>query len=190
MGWFEEQIEQRKKASDDAFEEAFYIFKEKLSITDGMKDKILIVNGDDKYLKRLDSFKCGICSNNDLIAYNIESFIDKISFNIYLDKEYKIVFNNPGVHFVNDILLAIKACLRPLLCNNSFFTIWQFFSLTAVSEYPKFSFQFFNTLLFDKIIFRRRLKSQLSLGGPKTIYHIHQTLQVFAQYDGGVYLRV
>ena len=84
------------------------IFKEKTSILDESK---LIVNGDDKYLKRLNSFKCGTSTNNDLIAYNIESFIDKVTFNIFLDKKYKIVFNNPGIHFVNDILLAIKVCL-------------------------------------------------------------------------------
>ena len=42
------------------------IFKEKISILDGMKDGNLIVNGDDKYLKRLCSFKCGLNKNNDL----------------------------------------------------------------------------------------------------------------------------
>ena len=84
------------------------IFREKISILDGMNSKKLIVNGDDKYLRRLECYKCGKNRNNDLKAYNIESYIDYISFNIYLDKEYKVVFNNPGVHFVNNILLAIK----------------------------------------------------------------------------------
>ena len=37
--------------------------------------------------------------------------MDYIEFNIYLDKEYKIIFNNPGIHFINDILLAIKVAL-------------------------------------------------------------------------------
>jgi len=87
------------------------IFKEKRSIIDGIKDKKLIVNGDDKYLKRLKQYKCGKNSNNDLIAYNIYENEEYISFCIYLDKEYKITFNNPGTHFINDVLLAIKVCL-------------------------------------------------------------------------------
>ena len=87
------------------------IFKEKTSIQDGMKENNLIVNGDDKYLKKLDCFKCGINKNNDLKAYNIKEYIDHIEFNLYLDKEYKIIFNNPGIHFINNILLVIKVAL-------------------------------------------------------------------------------
>lgn len=87
------------------------IFREKLSIRDGMNEKNLIINGDDKYLKKLKYYKCGLNKNNDLIAYNIYEDKDYITFNINLDKEYKIVFNNPGRHFINDILLAIKVCL-------------------------------------------------------------------------------
>lgn len=87
------------------------IFKEKYSVKDGMINENIIVNGDDRYLKKIKCYKCGIKKRNDLIAYDIEDNMDNISFKIYLDKEYKIVFNNPGVHFVNDILLAIKVCL-------------------------------------------------------------------------------
>lgn len=87
------------------------IFKEKKSILDGIRDKKLILNGDDRYLKKLKQYKCGRNSNNDLIAYNIYENEDYISFCIYLDKEYEITFNNPGIHFINDILLAIKVCL-------------------------------------------------------------------------------
>ncbi len=87
------------------------IFKEKTSIVDGMKTNNLIVNGDDKYLKKLKCYKCGINDNNDLVAYNINAQKDYVEFYIFLDKEYKIVFNNPGKHFINDILLAIKVCL-------------------------------------------------------------------------------
>lgn len=87
------------------------IFKEKYSIIDGMDSKDLIINGDDKYLKKLKYYKCGIKKGNNLIAYNVEEGLEYVSFNIYLDKEYKIVFNNPGIHFVNDILLAIKVSL-------------------------------------------------------------------------------
>jgi len=87
------------------------IFKEKLSVIDGMKDKKLILNGDDKYLKKIFGYKCGLNKNNDLKAYNIKEHIDYITFNIYLDKEYEIIFNNPGKQFITDILLVIKCCL-------------------------------------------------------------------------------
>ena len=87
------------------------IFKEKLSIIDGMKDKKLILNGDDKYLRKVYGYKCGLSKTNELKAYNIKEYIDHITFNIYLDKEYEIVFNNPGKHFIIDILLVIKCCL-------------------------------------------------------------------------------
>ena len=83
------------------------IFKEKLSI----KNRKLIVNGDDKYLKKTKSFKCGLNKNNDLKCTIIEDSIDRVVFSIYLNKEYKIVFNNPGIHFITNILLAIKVCL-------------------------------------------------------------------------------
>jgi len=87
------------------------IFKEKLSIIDGMNNKNLIVNGDDKYLKKLKYFKCGLNKNNNLKAYNIKGYKDHITFNIYLGKEYKVIFNNPGLHFINDILLVIKCAM-------------------------------------------------------------------------------
>ena len=87
------------------------IFKEKISILDGIKDKKLIINGDDKYLNKLNYFKCGLNKNNNLIAYNIYEDKEYITFNIYLDKEYKVIFNNPGRHFINNILLVIKLCL-------------------------------------------------------------------------------
>lgn len=87
------------------------IFKEKLSIIDGMNNTQVIVNGDDKYLEKLNYCKCGLNKNNDLTAYNIYEDLEYISFNIFVDKEYNVIFNNPGKHFINDILLAIKVCL-------------------------------------------------------------------------------
>lgn len=87
------------------------IYQAKLEIRDGLSGD-LIVNGDDKYLKKIKkSYKCGRNYNNDLIAYNIYHNEEFIEFNIYLDKEYRVKFNNPGVHFINDILIAIKVCL-------------------------------------------------------------------------------
>ena len=87
------------------------IFKEKTSILNGMNSNNLIINGDDKYLGKLEFYKCGEKENNNLIAYNVYEDINFITFSIYLDKEYKIKFNNPGKHFITDILLAIKVCL-------------------------------------------------------------------------------
>lgn len=87
------------------------IFKEKISILDGMKEKKLIVNGDDKYLKKLNYYKCGINYGNNLVAYNIRSDYNKLNFNIHIDSEYKVEFNYPIMHFINDILLAIKTAL-------------------------------------------------------------------------------
>ena len=87
------------------------IFKEKISILDGMKEKKLIVNGDDKYLKKLNYYKCGINYGNNLVAYNIRSDYNKLNFNIHIDSEYEVEFNYPIMHFINDILLAIKTAL-------------------------------------------------------------------------------
>ena len=87
------------------------IYKEKLSIINGMDKVNLIVNGDDKYLRKINCYKCGINKNNNFKAYNIREYSDKICFNIFIDKEYEVIFNNPGRHFINNILLAIKVCL-------------------------------------------------------------------------------
>jgi len=87
------------------------IFKEKISIRDNMDTSNIIINGDDKYLRKLKYYKCGINLDNDLIAYNICEDINFISFNIFIDKEYKVIFNNPGKHFINNILLVIKVCM-------------------------------------------------------------------------------
>ena len=87
------------------------IFKAKMELTNYLKGD-LIVNGDDKYLKKVKhSFKCGRNYDNDLIAYNIYHNQDLIEFSIFLDKEYRIRFNNPSLHFINNILIAIKTCL-------------------------------------------------------------------------------
>ena len=87
------------------------IFKEKYSIIDGMKIPRLIVNGDSKYLKDLKKYKCGIKLYNDLVAYNIKTYNNYLEFNIFIEKEYTVRFNNPCKHFVNDVLLVIKTSL-------------------------------------------------------------------------------
>lgn len=87
------------------------IFKEKYSIIDGMNIPRLIVNGDSKYLCNIKKYKCGIKSYNDLFAYNINIYEDYLTFNIFIDKEYKIKLNTPCKHFINDALLALKASI-------------------------------------------------------------------------------
>lgn len=93
------------------FNDTKTIFKEKYSIIDGMKIPRLIVNGDSKYLNKLNKYKCGIKLNNDLVAYNINTYDTYLTFNIFIEKEYLVRFNNPCRHFINDILLVIKASL-------------------------------------------------------------------------------
>lgn len=88
------------------------IFKAKLEIKEGLTGD-LIVNGDDRYLKSIkNSYKCGRGYNNDLIAYNIYHNNEMVEFSVFLDKEYRIRFNNPSVHLISAILIAIKTCLN------------------------------------------------------------------------------
>ncbi len=84
------------------------IYKAKMEILKGMNNNNLIVCGDNKYYKKSNYFKCGINKNNDLIAYDIKSDLERLEFKIKLDKEYNIVFNNIGLQFVNDVLYSIK----------------------------------------------------------------------------------
>ncbi|MBR2840701.1 MAG: UDP-N-acetylmuramoyl-tripeptide--D-alanyl-D-alanine ligase, partial [Bacilli bacterium] len=52
------------------------IFKAKLEILDGMKDKILFINGDDEYLKTImidKLYKSGFNKDNDLIGYDLKT---------------------------------------------------------------------------------------------------------------------
>ena len=84
------------------------IYKAKMEILKGMNSNNLIVCGDNKYFKNTKYFKCGINKNNDLIAYNIKSDLEKLEFKINLDKEYNILFNNIGKQFIIDILYSIK----------------------------------------------------------------------------------
>lgn len=88
------------------------IFKEKYSIISGMKEKKLIVNGDDRFLNKIKAYKCGFNKYNNLTFYDVVEYYDHIEFKVYTDTEYNIVFNYPGRHFIIDILLAIETALR------------------------------------------------------------------------------
>lgn len=90
------------------------IFKAKKEIIDGMDDGILLVNGDDKYLKKINEtenikiLKCGIKNTNDFCAYNINSDLKKTTFNVLInDIEHIITLNIGGKHLVNNVLFAI-----------------------------------------------------------------------------------
>lgn len=93
------------------------IFKAKMEITNHFgKNNILIVNGDDEYLKTLKGkteFKVityGIDNeNNDIKAYNIKSLgLFGMSFMTRVGgREYKVTVNIPGYHNVYNALCAI-----------------------------------------------------------------------------------
>ena len=86
------------------------IFKAKMEITSGL-DGTLIVNGDNKYLKKTNGYKCGVNYTNDLIAYNINTYDNYLTFNISTRKEYLVKFNNTAVEYIPMILESIKVGL-------------------------------------------------------------------------------
>lgn len=86
------------------------IFKAKMEITDGLKGD-LIVNGDDKYLKKVNSFHCGLNIKNNLMAYNIRLYENLLCFNIYIDNEYLVNFKIPSIDYIPLLLEAIKCGL-------------------------------------------------------------------------------
>ena len=91
------------------------IYYSKLQICDFMdKDKLLVVNGDDKFLTRhFDRCRvvtCGIENKNcDLVAENIKNLgIDGTKFTVSVDGEnHEVYVKIPGVHNVYNALIAI-----------------------------------------------------------------------------------
>jgi len=87
------------------------IFKAKCEIMDGMSGGYLLINNNDKYLRKLKSKKIDIVKVNNE-AFNIKYDVDKTSFDLNIDnKVYHFVFNIPGKHILMDVLLAIKMSL-------------------------------------------------------------------------------
>ena len=86
------------------------IFKAKMEITSGL-DGTLIVNGDNKYLKKTNGYKCGVNYTNDLIAYNVNTYDKYLIFNISIDKEYLVKFNNTALEYIPMLLESIKVGL-------------------------------------------------------------------------------
>ena len=103
------------------FENQEGIFNAKMEITNYFnKDSILIVNGDDKYLKTLKTKKLnykvltyGLDKNNDLYAYGIKLNIDKTSFKTIINNnEEEFTINVPAEHNVLNALSAILVGLN------------------------------------------------------------------------------
>ena len=90
------------------------IFKAKLEILDGMRNKILFVNGDNEYLKNIlieNIHKSGFNKDNDLIGYDLKTNLYLSSFKIkYNGSKYKIKTNLPK-HLLNNVLNVINISL-------------------------------------------------------------------------------
>lgn len=90
------------------------ILKAKLEILDGMKEKILFINGDDEYLKNIlvpKIYKSGFNRDNSLVGYDLSSNLYFSSFKIdYEGKTYKIEVPLPK-HLLNNVLNVIYLSL-------------------------------------------------------------------------------
>ena len=91
------------------------ILKNKLKLTKYMDDGILLVNSNDKYLKKIKNnknYQIDYINTNYFKVKNININLDEMSFNIKIDnKNYNIKTNLIGKHFITDILLAIETGL-------------------------------------------------------------------------------
>ncbi|MFI3307525.1 MAG: UDP-N-acetylmuramoyl-tripeptide--D-alanyl-D-alanine ligase [Mycoplasmatota bacterium] len=82
------------------------ILKAKLEILKGNDDMDLLVNENDKYLKKLKSVKF------DFLIQDLEYNLEKTSFNIlYNDKKYLVNLSFPAVNIIDNISLAVKCAL-------------------------------------------------------------------------------
>lgn len=94
------------------------IFKAKMEIIEGIEDGVLLVNGDDKYLKKIKSrkkyevVKCGYHSTYHLIPYYVKETLHDLSFSLYYnERQYHFTLPVIGKHFLSDIMLAIETAL-------------------------------------------------------------------------------
>jgi UDP-N-acetylmuramoyl-tripeptide--D-alanyl-D-alanine ligase len=94
------------------------IFKAKMEVTSGIEDGILIVNGNDKYLKKIknnlkyDVIKTGVKSNYNLVPYGINQTIHGLKFKLkHMEKEYTIKTDLIGKHLIVDIMLAVETAI-------------------------------------------------------------------------------
>ena len=89
------------------------ILKAKLEITDGLNNGILILNNNDKYLKKIKKNKNNkICNINEFEVIDIINTDKHLFFKlIYNNKKYNIKFNIPNISLIDNILLVIKTSL-------------------------------------------------------------------------------
>lgn len=82
------------------------IYKAKMEIIRGMDGGVLVVNGDDRYLRKLKLRKIRViksdCANDTQI-----DFKQSIFYVLENGKKYKFILNMPGKHLIENCLLAI-----------------------------------------------------------------------------------
>ncbi len=83
------------------------IFKAKMEILEGMTNKFLIINEQDKYLKKLKLKK------SNLKFKKIKYYKTKTKFILELKKiKYSVIFNIPGKHMLKNLHIAIKVAIH------------------------------------------------------------------------------
>lgn len=93
------------------------IYKAKLEILNNMENGFLIINNDDKYLKKIKTnnnriLRCGTGKKVDLQLIDVQYELTKTYFKINcLEGIYDFIINVPGKFIVYDILLSIQAGL-------------------------------------------------------------------------------
>lgn len=83
------------------------IYKAKMEITKGMTNGIIIANGQDKYLQKINDKKYKVIKTKNISYMNND--LNKTIFCISDDKKkYKFVLNIPGKHLISNCMLAIE----------------------------------------------------------------------------------
>ena len=171
------------------------ILKAKLEILDGMKEKILFVNGDDKLLRKIkNTKKSGFSKVNNLKGYDLKSSLYKSTFKIkYNEKEYKIDVPVQK-HLTTNVMLAInialyykidiKDIIKELKDYKAFdmrMNIIKTKKNTIINDCYNSSFESLTSIL--KIIKKEKKKKLLILGDIKELGNlskeIHQSLKPY-----------
>ena len=171
------------------------ILKAKLEILDGMKEKILFVNGDDKLLRKIkNTKKSGFSKVNHLKGYDLKSSLYKSTFKIkYNEKEYKIDVPVQK-HLTTNVMLAInialyykidiKDIIKELKDYKAFdmrMNIIKTKNNTIINDCYNSSFESLTSIL--KIIKEEKKKKLLILGDIKELGNlskeIHQSLKPY-----------
>lgn len=91
------------------------ILRAKKEIIKGMNNGPLVINGDDKLLRKIkypNLVTGGFKKNNDLVVKKLKSDFTKTKFQIKIDNQvYDFTFNIPGWHLINNVVLAIQVGL-------------------------------------------------------------------------------